>query len=92
MMSRHNSVLLVGYCEVVINPQTGRIISVIKGAELKTAKAKGELPKNHQGRKNHHGGSWVYTESVTSNEEASEAQSEELRKNIDNFNNSWTSE
>ena len=35
--------------------------SVIKGAELKTAKANGELPANHPGRKSHADGQWVVT-------------------------------
>ncbi len=53
---------------------------VIKGAELDTAKANGELSKTHQGRKKHSEGQWIVTKSVTSNQELNTQQSEELRK------------
>ena len=66
--------------------------SVIKGAELKTAKANGELPANHPGRKSHADGQWVVTRSVISNKEFSTKSSEELRKKIKEFRNSYTPE
>lgn len=66
--------------------------SVIKGAELKTAKANGELPVNHPGRKSHADGQWIVTRSVISNKEFSTKSSEELRKKIKEFRNSYTPE
>ena len=66
--------------------------SVIQGAELKTAKANGELPLMHKGRIKHSEGQWVVTKSVTSNVESSSVESQELRNRIFKFRNSWTSE
>ena len=66
--------------------------SVIKGAELKTAKANGELPLNHRGRVGHNEGKWIVTKSVISNVETSASKSQELRNRILKFKNSWTSE
>jgi len=56
--------------------------SVIQGAELKTAKANGELPLMHKGRIKHSEGQWVVTKSVTSNVESSSVESQELRNRI----------
>ena len=66
--------------------------NVIKGAELETARANGELPINHQGRESHSEGKWVVTKSVISNKEIDEKRSRELRKKIKDFKNNWTSE
>lgn len=66
--------------------------SIITGAELETAKANGELPKNHKGRSSHAEGEWVVTKSSTSNQELDKRSSNELRNRINRFKNSWTSE
>lgn len=65
---------------------------IITGTELETAKANGELPKNHKGRRSHAEGTWVVTKSVISNKELDKGSSEDLRKNINDFNNKWTSQ
>jgi RHS repeat-associated protein len=59
--------------------------SIIKGAELETAKANGEIPKSHRGRQSHSEGEWIVTKSVMSNEELNVKQSEGLRKRIREF-------
>lgn len=62
--------------------------NVIKGAELKTAKANGELPLNHKGRLSHSERKWMVTMSVISNMEVSTLKSQELRTRISKFKNS----
>lgn len=66
--------------------------NVIRGAELKTAQANGELPISHKGRMSHSEGKWIITKSVTSNIESSTLESIKLRNEISNFKKNWTSE
>ncbi len=65
---------------------------IILGPELKTAKANGELPESHKGRKNHNEGTRVITFGVTSNKEVSEQLSQSYRNKIDNVRKGWNSE
>lgn len=72
--------------------QTKEERMVIKGPELTTAKANGELPLGHKGRKSHGEGTWVVTKSVISHNELDLKLSEQLRNRIKEFKKSWTSE
>jgi len=60
--------------------------NIILGPELETAKANGELPKNHKGRKSHSEGTRIITKGVTSTKEDNPKKSADFRKRIQERN------
>ena len=70
---------------------------IIQGEELVTAKANGELPQNHKGRKSHSGSTRIIVKNSISTKEVSEQKSEEYRIRVKNDaserrKKGWTSE
>ena len=70
---------------------------IIQGEELVTAKANGELPQNHKGRKSHSGSTRIIGKNSISTKEVSEQKSEEYRIRVKNDaserrKKGWTSE
>ena len=69
---------------------------IIQGEELVTAKANGELPKDHKGRKDHNSSTHIIVKSSISTEEISKKASDgyrtAIREDLERRRASWTSE